>query len=107
MKLTDAVLLECTLQRDCLKDISPVDLRSMSAPPNSTPEQLSARITQLEELLTHLQQTTQDLSEVVIQQHRRSDQIEQELARLTECLQAISESKAADTDITDELPPHY
>ncbi len=100
-------MLACTLQGDCLTDTSPVSLRSMSEPPRSTPEQLSVRITQLEELLTHLQQTTQDLNEVVIDQQRRSDQIEQELARLTECLRAISESKADDTDITDERPPHY
>ncbi len=79
----------------------------MNDTPGSPPKQLLARITQLEELLTHLQQTTQDLNEVVIQQQRRSDQIEQELARLTERVRVISESKANDSDVTDERPPHY
>ena len=79
----------------------------MNDTPGSTPKQLLARITQLEELLTHLQQTTQDLSEVVIQQQRRSDQIEQELARLTERVRVFSETEAENTDVTDERPPHY
>lgn len=79
----------------------------MNDQPRGTREQLLARINHLEELFTHLQRTMQEVSDMVVKQQRRSDQIDRELARLVERLQAISESETTATDLADERPPHY
>ena len=70
-------------------------------------EELLARITHVEELLTHLQRSLQGISDVVVDQQKRSDQFERDLARLTERLHSFRESEETDTDIEDECPPHY
>ncbi len=70
-------------------------------------EELLARITHVEELLTHLQHSLQGVSDEVVEQQKRSDQFERDLARLTERLHSFSESEETDTDIEDECPPHY
>ncbi len=70
-------------------------------------QELLVRITHVEELLTHLQRSLQEISDVVLGQQERSDKIERNLAQLTEQLRAMSEPDAADADLEDERPPHY
>ena len=72
-----------------------------------TSQELLTRITHVEELLTHLQRSLQEINDVVVGQQTRSDEFDRDLARLIERFRSISESEATDTDIEDECPPHY
>ncbi len=56
-------------------------------------QQLAVRVTDLEMLFTHLQRTIHDLDEVVRQQNRRLDTLEQAINRLTFRVEALAEGE--------------
>lgn len=62
---------------------------------------MSDRVTDLEIKLTFLERTVEELNHVVLEQHKRMDQL---LAQL-EALRA--EFETSKEDITNEPPPHY
>ena len=77
--------------------------------PPQTPSQPSAeeRLTALEELFTHLQQTTQTLNEVLIEQGRRLAQLEREVNHFGDQLRTSLLAEPTERKPEDEKPPHY
>lgn len=71
------------------------------------PERLAARVTELEELLTHFERTVQDLNEVLLQVQNRLDTLESRLEKLSKIEEARGGSVGEDPSIHDERPPHY
>ena len=70
--------------------------------------QLSQRVTALEELLTHSQQTTEELSRELFAQGRRVEALQHELARLVHKLDLLAASTPTlPRDPAEEKPPHY
>ena len=70
--------------------------------------QLTARVTALEELLSHSQQTIEVLSQEMFAQTRRVEGVLQELSRLVHKLNLLSETMpSAPRDPAAEKPPHY
>ncbi len=68
---------------------------------------LDARITKLEELLTHLQRTVDDLNEAVVQVQRRLDSLASETARLGRDMHLLSDTGEEIRSPAEERPPHY
>ena len=71
------------------------------------PERLAARVTELEELLTHFERTVQDLNEVLLQVQNRLDTLERRLEKLSKIEEARGGSVGEAPSIHDERPPHY
>ena len=70
--------------------------------------QLLARVTALEELLSHSQHTIEGLSQEMFAQTRRVEGVLQELSRLMHKLNLLSEAMpSAPRDPVAEKPPHY
>ena len=65
-------------------------------------EQLGVRVTQLEELLTHMQRTVQDLHDVILDQNKRIDVLERHVQERTQELEATNkELTSANRDLED------
>ena len=88
----------------------------MSSEAESNPPQVEAktlaqlveRVTALEELLSHSQQTTDELSREMFAQTRRVEAVHQELNRLFHKLNILSDAMpSAPRDPETEKPPHY
>lgn len=71
------------------------------------PADLAARVTELEMLFTHLQQTVQELNGVVLEQGRLLDRLTVQLNRLAGDYAALAANPAAERNPLDERPPHY
>lgn len=71
------------------------------------PPDLAARVTELEMLFTHLQQTVQELNGVLLEQGRSLDQLSAQLARLASEYAALSANPPVERNPLDERPPHY
>jgi uncharacterized coiled-coil protein SlyX len=67
----------------------------------------NARLTALEELFTHLQRTVADLNDVVIQQQRRIEILEQRLDRALNELETVAGKITEERRPEDDKPPHY
>jgi len=65
------------------------------------------RITQLEEMLMHFQQTIADLDQSIFDQHRRLEQLQREMLRLANDLRSTRELSVEIRRPEDEIPPHY
>ena len=78
----------------------------MSAADRDQPERVAARLSELEVLVTHMQQTIDDLNEVVIAQHRRIDGLELQLSRAMREMQSLGSPTEQRTP-EEEKPPHY
>ena len=70
-------------------------------------EALTARLTELEEILTHQERTMQQFNEVVLQQDRRLAKVEARLAQIVGRVEVLCESLDTDQPPEDERPPHY
>jgi len=79
----------------------------MTDPQNDNLRHLTARVTELEEALTHQQRTVDDLNQVVLQQERRIAAFEATIARLTSELATLSDSAIERRTLEDDRPPHY
>ncbi len=71
------------------------------------PEQLAARVTELEGLFTHQQRMVHELHDVVLSQDRRLSAAEATLSRLTGELSTLVDSITPRQSPEDERPPHY
>lgn len=70
--------------------------------------QLVARVTALEESLSHSQHTIEGLSQEMFAQTRRVEALLQELSRLMHKLNLLSDTlPSAPRDPVAEKPPHY
>jgi uncharacterized coiled-coil protein SlyX len=65
------------------------------------------RITQLEMMVMHLQQTIADLDRSIIDQHRRIEQMQREMLRLANDLRSARDLSVEIRRPEDEIPPHY
>lgn len=79
----------------------------MTANDRDRPERFAARLTDVEELLTHLQRQAQDLDQVVLQQQKQIEMLQAELRRLSTLLTALSEPPPEPRSLEDDRPPHY
>ena len=70
------------------------------------PEQVAARVGELEILLTHQQRLVEELNEVILTQHRRIDALELQVSRLTRELESLTPTAEA-RKLEDDKPPHY
>lgn len=70
-------------------------------------ERLSERVTQLEVLLTHLQQTVQDLNQVALEQSRSIDRLTVAVTGMKAHYASMSASAPEQRDPDLERPPHY
>ena len=70
-------------------------------------DELAARVTELEELFTHQQQTVKDLNLVVTEQYRKIDLLESRLRGMAEKMSTLSEPEAERRTLEDDKPPHY
>jgi len=68
---------------------------------------LTDRLVRLETVVTHLEQTIQDLNQVVIVQAKQFDAIHRRLEALTHQMSQVRESTAETRKPEDEKPPHY
>ena len=72
----------------------------------SSTEKNSARITELELSLMHLQKDFESLSDVVIENGKRLDEVKLLLQRLNDRIDQKAE-KPEVRNLEDEKPPHY
>lgn len=79
----------------------------MSSEDHSHLEPLAERITRLEELFTHLQQTVLDLNEVVIECQRRVDALDAKILRVVDSIADQAAGPERPFDPEAERPPHY
>lgn len=79
----------------------------MSRPEPSPTQRLSARLTQLEELMMHFQRTLEDLDQVAQHLQRRMDTLEAGLRRLSVQVGGLAEDGEEERTLDDERPPHY
>jgi uncharacterized coiled-coil protein SlyX len=68
---------------------------------------LAERLTKLEELFTHLQQTVLDLNQVLIAQSRRVDALEAKLGQVASSVAERAAEPERPFDPEAERPPHY
>ena len=69
-------------------------------------EELTKRVTHLEEVLAHHERTVEQLNKVVVDLHTQNDRLQHALTRQTEQLAAVQQSLSSDHD-PNEKPPHY
>ena len=79
----------------------------MNTPDSASMDRLDARITKLEELLTHLQRTVDELNEAVLQVQKRLDVVAGEAARLGREVLQLSDVREEVRSPAEERPPHY
>lgn len=77
----------------------------MDNPDRSDPS--AERLTKLEELFTHLQQTVLDLNQAVIECHRRIEAVDAKVSRAVETLAERAADPERPFDPEAERPPHY
>ena len=68
---------------------------------------LAARLTELEELLTHQQRTIQDLNDVAVQQNKRLTGLETRLEQMARQVASLVDSITDEDTPEEEPPPHY
>ena len=64
-------------------------------------------VTELEELLMHLQRQLADLDSVILDQNRRIDGQQRQIERMTAELRTVEAAAEATRNLEDEKPPHY
>jgi SlyX protein len=64
------------------------------------------RLLAMEERITFLQRSLDELNEVVIQQDQRLEGLKRELARLGSSLERLADASSGG-DLPHEKPPHY
>ncbi|MBX7168248.1 MAG: SlyX family protein [Pirellulales bacterium] len=75
--------------------------------PESSPRDVSARVTELELLFMHLQQTLADLDGVVRGQQQQLEHLRRQLAQQTQSLANLGDALYEPPSLEDERPPHY
>ncbi|MEI6527714.1 MAG: SlyX family protein [Planctomycetota bacterium] len=65
------------------------------------------RLTDVECILMHLQQTLTDLNQVVIEQGKSITKLERELKQLASDFRQVRDTNRPTRSAEDEIPPHY
>jgi SlyX protein len=68
---------------------------------------LTARVTGLEEMLTHFERTLGELDKVLRHIQTRIDTLESGLKNLTGNVEKMASPGAEERSVDDERPPHY
>lgn len=68
---------------------------------------LTARVTELETLFTHVQRLVNELNEVLIQQTQRLDRLESRQQQIARQVETHDDKLSESRDALDEKPPHY
>jgi len=68
---------------------------------------LAARTRELETRYTHLHRIVDDLNDVVIDQGKKLDVLERQVAALARQLGSLSERAQEPRSLEDDKPPHY
>ena len=76
-------------------------------PQTPTIAELSARVTELEVLFTHLQKTIQELNQVILQQGRQTDRLATQLSQLSADYGTLAAGPPVERNPMEERPPHY
>ena len=79
----------------------------MNEPTLNHLEHLTARVTALEEILTHFERTQSELDEVLRHTQNRIDTLENRLERLSHDVEKAATQSAEERSLEDERPPHY
>jgi len=79
----------------------------MNEPTPNHLEHLAARVTALEEMLTHFERTQSELDEVLRHTQNRIDALEKRLDRLSHDVEKVAAQSAEERSLEDERPPHY
>ncbi len=79
----------------------------MNDPQPDRLEQLTTRVTGLEELVTHFERLLGELDEVVRQMQARMDTLETRLRGQTRSIEKLAEGAVENPSAGDERPPHY
>jgi uncharacterized coiled-coil protein SlyX len=66
-----------------------------------------SRLTSLEELVTHLERTAQDLNDVLLAQQKRIEQLDQQMILLRGEVDRALTDTTQPPRLEDEKPPHY
>ncbi len=74
---------------------------------SGNPQNLEARVVQLESLHAHYQRTIEDLDQVVLAQQNRLDALERAVAALREGYNELISGGREERRPEDEKPPHY
>ena len=74
---------------------------------SETLAKLSDRNHELESRYTHLQRTVETLNEVVIEQGKKIDRLEQRVAELVKQLGTVMDREHEPRSLEEEKPPHY
>lgn len=70
-------------------------------------KEMEQRLTRLEEMFVHLERTTEELNEVVVEQNRRIARLEMSVRKLHERQERLLASLESPRSAEDEKPPHY
>ncbi len=70
-------------------------------------DRLTARVVELETLVTHLQRTLGELDEVVLEQQKHLDLQERKIVALALQLESFVGSMREERKPEEERPPHY
>ncbi len=70
-------------------------------------ERLQKRIVQLEEVISHQENTVQKLNESVIDLRTELDRLETRFTQQEGRIRSLAEHHEASSDPLDEKPPHY
>ena len=79
----------------------------MNEPTPNHLKHLTARVTGLEEILTHFERTLVELDEVLRHIQTRLDTLESRFGNLTRNVETMATPPAEERSAEDERPPHY
>jgi SlyX protein len=79
----------------------------MNEPTLNLLERLTARVTALEEILTHFERTQSELNQVLRHVQNRIDTLENRLDHLSHDVEKTATQSAEQRSLEDERPPHY
>lgn len=79
----------------------------MATPEQETLDRLHQRVAELEFLFTHLERRMQELNEVLLENTRRSDDLERLLRTMADRHSQLEERFSEPRDPLAEKPPHY
>lgn len=80
---------------------------STSAPTTTWIAALTKRVEELEIRYTHLQRTTDQMHEVLLEQGKQIDALTRKLTMLIGRMDALSEGDVEPRSLEDDKPPHY
>jgi SlyX protein len=68
---------------------------------------MSEKLIELEEKITYLDHTIEELNKVVFRQMQKIDELEEMIKHLSEKMDQIKDNSESGAQITNDRPPHY